>query len=324
MTDAQLFDLDVARSDRRRPRPGTETSAFGVADRVNHDSTRFYERMPHPSMARSQGPPVRVHGPNVVEVGDARCLNLPDRCAGLVFTSPPYHVGKDYDSDQSFEDYLALLQGAFTEAFRVLEHGGRILVNVAGLGRQPYVPLPGIVARILGEVGFTLAGEIVWIKSTAPRSMAKGTFFSPQHPVIEDLSERIVMAVKGDFGRVPKVNERKTLGLPFAGDMDIDALQRTNWMSWASDLWFVAPVSAKQIGHPCPFPPELAERAIRMYSFVGDLVVDPFAGSGTTCQVAHEFGRRFYGVDLDPDYVVLARQRLSSVTPCLFNPEPGQ
>jgi len=315
--EAKLFDMAAERETRR----GTRTSSFGVSDRTNHDSTAFYDLMPHPAMAVSQGPPVSLEGPNKIEVGDALNLDLPDRCAGLVFTSPPYGVGKDYDLDQPFEDYLAMLEAAFTEAFRILEHGGRIMVNVAGLGRQPYVPLPGIVATMLAEVGFTLAGEIVWVKSMAPRSMAKGTFFSPQHPVIEDLSERIVMAVKGDFGRVPKVKERRQQGLPFTGDMDVDALQRKNWLSWASDLWFVPPVSATKIGHPCPFPPELAERAIRMYSFRDDLVVDPFAGSGTTCHVAHEFGRRFYGVDLDPKYVALAQQRLSGVTPCLFDSE---
>lgn len=316
---AQLFDFGEERDKRR----STSTSTFGVGDRECHDASLFYSRMPAVELAPCEGPPVVIEGPDRIEVGDASQLALPDRCAGLVFTSPPYHVGKDYDSDVTFEDYLDGLSEAFAESFRVLEHGGRILVNSAGLGRKPYLPLPALLAERLVGAGFTLMGEIVWVKRDRPSSMARGTFFSPQHPVMEDLTERIVVAAKGCFGRIPSAPARREAGLPWRGDLDVGDLNRASWNDWSSDIWFVRPESAKRIGHPCPFPEGLAERAVRMHSFVGDLVVDPFAGSGTTCVAARRFGRRYYGVDTDADYVAKAVQRVSGVTQSILTEPVG-
>jgi len=117
------------------------------------DASAFYARMPAVGLAPCGGPPVVIEGPDVIEVGDAAQLALPDRCAGLVFTSPPYHVGKAYDTEVSFSDYLEGLSAAFAESFRVLEHGGRILVNSAGfgssvIGRRRWPGAPGFLRSI--------------------------------------------------------------------------------------------------------------------------------------------------------------------------------
>jgi len=163
---ARLFDL----AEHRRQRKSTSTSTFGVGERQCHDASTFYARMPPAQLAAYDGPPVVVDGPDEITLGDATELALPDRSAGLVFTSPPYHVGKDYDTEESFEEYLDGLSAAFVESFRVLEFGGRILVNSAGLGRKPYVPLPALIAQRLVDAGFTLMGEIVWVKRSRPSS----------------------------------------------------------------------------------------------------------------------------------------------------------
>jgi len=140
---------------------------------------------------------------------------------------------------------------------------------------------------------------------------------------MEDLTERIVVAAKGSFGRVPGASARRAAGLPWRGDLDVGDLNRNAWNDWSSDLWFVRPESATRIGHPCPFPEELAARAVRMHSFVGDLVVDPFVGSGTTCVAARRFGRRYYGTDTDPEFVKKAAQRVSGITESLLREPVG-
>lgn len=319
MADDKLFDAKPA------ARRSTKTKSFGVpTTRENHDSSSFYERFErrHPSLGIDLGgfdadPELEFYdGPDEVMVGDARKVPLPDDSVAMVITSPPYFVGKDYelgaDSPQTWDDYLDLLQEVWAEQLRVLEPGGRIAVNVAGLGRKPYRPLPAIVTTQLLNAGFQLRGEIVWVKAKGSGSMATGTWNSPHNPVMRDLTERVIVASKGQMSRVKSQVERRDEGLPYRSDLESEI-----WCRDTIDMWRIAPELATRIGHPAPFPVELPRRLIRLHTYEQDLVVDPFCGSGSTLLAASELNRRFVGIDKEQRYVDMAEQRLKVVEPVL-------
>lgn len=290
----------------------TVTRIFGSSTRESHDASRFYSQdgLPAhvPGSIKFENELTRVTEVDVdgdVHGGDAVALDLPDCCAGLVVTSPPYFAAKEYDTG-TWDQYVDLLRSSIGEAFRVLEPGGRIAFNVAGLGRRPYIPLPHLVAQIMTETGFLLRGEVVWVKAAGSGSCAWGSFRSPSNPTLRDLTERVVIASKEQFGRCGKPTERRDAGLPHRS-----TITKTEFMEATLDVWNIPPESAKRVGHPAPFPVALPRRVIELYTFEGDLVVDPFAGAGTTGIAAKQTGRRFYGVDLNPEYVDLANTRIS-------------
>jgi site-specific DNA-methyltransferase (adenine-specific) len=232
----------------------------------------------------------------------------------LIVTSPPYFAGKEYEIDldkdgipESYIEYLQMLRSVFTECWRILEPGGRIAINVANLGRKPYRSLSADITRILQEdIGFLLRGEIIWIKAEgASGSCAWGSFQSASNPVLRDVTERVIVASKLRFDRSLTKKQRETRGLPH-----VDSIQKEDFLAWTIDTWRFQPESAKKIGHPAPFPLELPNRLIQLYSYEGDLVVDPFCGAGTTALAAREAGRHYVGYDLNPEYISLAQQRL--------------
>jgi len=297
---------------RRRP---TSTSAFGVGRREGHDASAFYERFTPPDISDDETvePPFEVGDP--FRLGDSRHLDLPDNSVALVVTSPPYYVGKDYELDRdhpqvpsSYGEYLRLLHEVFAECVRVLEPGGRIAVNVANLGRKPYRSLSADVIRILqDELGLLLRGEVIWKKSEgASGNCAWGSFRSASNPVLRDVTERIVIAGKGRFDRAFSVADRADRGLPHVKSVNSD-----EFMAATLDVWDIPPESAQRVGHPAPFPRELPERLIHLYTFEDDLVLDPFMGSGTTLLAAAKLARRYVGYDLDPAYVDIARRRVT-------------
>ncbi|WP_428117685.1 DNA-methyltransferase [Candidatus Poriferisodalis sp.] len=243
---------------------------------------------------------------------------LPDACVALVVTSPPYFVGKAYEDalaagtddriPTSYFDYLDMLREVFAECVRVLEPGGRIAVNVTNLGRKPYRSLSGDVARIFEELGLLLRGEIVWQKSKGSSgSCAWGSFRSPSNPTLRDTTERIIVASKGRFDRARSASQREAEGLPCRSSLSTD-----EFMEATLDVWDMGPESAQRVRHPAPFPLELPRRLIDLYTYEGDLVLDPFMGSGTTLVAGVLCGRMAVGYDLDPDYVDLARSRVAS------------
>jgi site-specific DNA-methyltransferase (adenine-specific) len=299
-----------------RPRRPTSTSAFGVSRRENHDSTDFYNRFPRLELSRDD----RVDRATDVDriwVGDASDAavmdRIPDASVALVVTSPPYFAGKEYETaigeghvPESYRSYLAMLHRVFAQCARKLEPGGRIAVNVANLGRKPFRSLASDVTDILQDLGLLLRGEIVWVKGKAAGgSCAWGTFQRPGNPVLRDLSERVILASKGRFDRARSARERAAEDLPSVATISAD-----EFMDLTTDVWELAPESATRVGHPAPFPVELPRKLIDLYTYEGDLVLDPFMGSGTTAVAALRRGRHFVGFDTDPAYVERALERV--------------
>ncbi|HTN80581.1 MAG TPA: DNA methyltransferase [Acidimicrobiales bacterium] len=299
---------------QRRP---TSTSNFGVGRRESHDATAFYDRFQAPELSTDDEvpPPKPISDPFVC--GDARSMDeIEDGSVALVVTSPPYFAGKHYEEElekegvpSSYIEYLELLSDVFAECARKLEPGGRIAVNVANLGRKPYRSLSSDVITILQDrLGLLLRGEIIWQKGEgASGSCAWGSFRSPANPVLRDLTERVVIASKGRFDRARSATRRRVEGLPH----DV-TLTTEDFMSLTLDVWEIAPESARRVGHPAPFPIELPEKLIALYTYADDLVLDPFMGSGSALVAAARMGRRYVGYDLDPAYVEITRRRVST------------
>ncbi len=294
----------------------TTTSNFGAGAREGHDATKFYERFRPPVISPDDTvvPPEPVAEPFVC--GDARHMDaVRDGSVALVVTSPPYFAGKQYEEElerdgvpSSYLEYLRMLAEVFADCVRTLEPGGRIAVNVANLGRKPYRSLAADVIRILGDdLGLLLRGELVWQKGEgASGSCAWGSYRSAANPVLRDITERVVVASKGRFDRARSAKQRAAEGLPFESTLSTD-----DFMALTLDLWSIPPESARRVGHPAPFPVELPEQLIRLYTFRDDLVLDPFMGSGSALVAAARLGRRYVGYDLDPEYVDIARRRVA-------------
>jgi site-specific DNA-methyltransferase (adenine-specific) len=223
---------------------------------------------------------------------------VPDDCVALMITSPPYNVGKEYDEDLSLADYLDLLHRVLKETYRVLEPGGRAAVNVANLGRKPYLPLNHHVAGLMHDIGFLMRGEIVWVKAAgAGGSCAWGSWRSAKNPTLRDVHEYVLVASKGSYSRAR---------------VGPDSITKDEFLAATTSVWNIKPASARRLGHPAPFPVELPRRLIELYTFEGDLVLDPFMGSGSTAVAAVETGRHFIGYDNQPAYVEIARQRVEA------------
>lgn len=275
----------------------TKTTKFGVSKREAHDSKDFYSRgltsVVESKDRDTNESPIRNQ---LFTQSSERMTQLPDNSVALMVTSPPYHVGKDYDTEFSFDDYLALLDRVFTETFRVLEPGGRAVVNVANLGRRPYLPLSHMVTEIMQRIGYLMRAEIIWRKGKgASGSCAWGSWKSPSNPVIRDVHEYCLCFSKGRFDRANR------------GEATISAEE---FMESTLSVWEIPPESARRVQHPAPFPVELPRRFIELFTYEGDLVLDPFLGSGSSAIAAFTSGRDYVGYDIDPDYIQLARERL--------------
>ncbi|HET6663728.1 MAG TPA: site-specific DNA-methyltransferase, partial [Acidimicrobiales bacterium] len=296
-----------------RKRSPTATSSFGVGRRENHDSAAFYARFAAPKLSDDDA----VNPPGVVDqiyVGDSRSMDrVQPASVALVVTSPPYFAGKQYEEElgkegipASYAEYLALLEGVFAECVRKLEPGGRIAVNVANLGRKPYRSLSADVIGILQDrLGLLLRGEVIWRKARgAGGNCAWGSFRSPANPVLRDVTERVVVASKGRFDRAIDRSQRAAAALPHLATPSAD-----EFMEATLDVWELAPESARRVGHPAPFPVELPQRLIELYTWRGDVVLDPFMGVGSAAVAAVRTGRHYLGYDTDEGYVEVARRR---------------
>lgn len=292
----------------------TATTNFGSGRREGHDASAFYERFVAPEIS-AQDAVASSPVLDTIYCADARSMSdLADDSVALVVTSPPYFAGKAYEEDLSAEgvpstyfEYLQLLRDVFSECKRVLEPGGRIAVNVANLGRRPYRSLSGDVTGILEDLGLLMRGEVIWCKGRAAGgSCAWGSFQRPANPVLRDVTERVVIAAKGRFDRALTARQRHQQGLPSTA-----TISKEEFMEATTDLWEIAPESATRVGHPAPFPVELPRRLIDLYTYAGDVVLDPFMGSGSTAVAALQTGRHYVGFDTDASYVAMATERVT-------------
>lgn len=294
----------------------TRTRAFGAGNRESHDASGFYARFGAPEISEDE----TVNPCSAADkllCGDARSMAEVDDCSvALVVTSPPYFAGKEYEQAMgkghvaaTYIEFLEMLRDVFAECRRVLEPGGRLAVNVANLGRRPYRSLAADVTTILqDDLGLLLRGEVVWVKAKgATGSCAFGSYLKASNPVLRDVTERVVIASKGRFGRAIDPKRRKALGLPCESTISKD-----EFFASTLDVWEIRPEHARRVGHPAPFPVELPERLLRLYTYRGDVVLDPFMGSGTTAVAAVRNDRRYVGYDTDPAYITLAETRVET------------
>jgi modification methylase len=277
---------------------GTKTQRFGAGKRESHDSSAYYARSlwaPEISAETTIEPsPVRDE---VFVKSAEEMVELADNSVALMVTSPPYHVGKDYDRTGTFDDYLNLLETVFAEVHRVLQPGGRAVVNVANLGRRPYIPLSHLVTTRMLAIGFLMRAEVIWRKGRgASSNCAWGSWRSATNPVVRDVHEYCLCFSKGRFDRVAR------------GTSTIPAEE---FMEATLSVWDVPSESATRVKHPAPFPVELPRRFIELYTFADDLVLDPFLGSGSTAVAAIRSGRHYVGYEVDREYADAARRRIA-------------
>lgn len=287
----------------------TETSSFGVSKRESHDSTRFYNSKLYKDLPQLKKKVEYLDNSKKIPeeildhiiLGDSQNMEgVPDNSIHLMVTSPPYNVTKDYDEDLSLLEYLELLKGVFAEVWRVLVPGGRAAINIANIGRKPYLPLHAYIINIMHQIGFHMRGEIIWNKSaSAGVSTAWGSFASASNPTLRDIHEYILVFSKLT-NKLPKENRENTIN-------------KENFIEWTKSIWSFPAVSAKKIGHPAPFPEELPSRLIEFYSYKEDIVLDPFMGSGTTALAAIKLQRHFIGYEISKEYIQLANKRIKEI-----------
>jgi site-specific DNA-methyltransferase (adenine-specific) len=280
----------------------TSTSKFGSGKRENHDASTYYDRKMsrEAGVERAVGEPVDPPSEIVDRLfcqSSETMEQIPDDCVALMVTSPPYNVGKDYDADLGLSEYLELLKRVLAETYRVIEPGGRVAVNVANLGRKPYLALNHLVVGLLIDVGFQLRGEIIWQKAKAAGgSTAWGSWMSAKNPTLRDIHEYVIVGCKDSFRRLRSGS---------------DTIEKEEFIQATLSVWQIAPESARRVGHPAPFPVELPKRLIELYTFTGDLILDPFIGSGATAVAARETGRHYVGYDTVAEYVEAAEARVA-------------
>ena len=239
---------------------------------------------------------------------------LPDNCVDLVFTSPPYNFGLDYAGDKNgasagngaaddhhWREYFSRLFAVLEECIRVVKFGGRIVVNVQPLFSD-YVPSHHVISNFFLQRGLVWKGEILWEKNNYNcKYTSWGSWKSPSSPYLKYSWEFVEVFCKGDIKKAGR-----------SADADITA---DEFKKWVYGKWSIAPERGMQerFGHPAMFPEELARRVLRLFSFRGDVILDPFNGAGTTTLVAKKTGRRFLGVDISPEYCATAERRLEEM-----------
>jgi len=270
------------------------------------------------------------------EIADAVIYNhdssdmsmIPDESVNLIITSPPYWTLKDYDVEgqigkgsSSYDYYLGELNKVWKECVRVLAPDGKICINImpflltgkaARFERRETRLVLGDIERFMDSTGCMFQfGLYIWDKRKIARFSSFGSYPYPPNIFSTYPYEWItVFSKKGKRKPVSKEVKEKS------------KLTTEEWQKWAiNSIWEMQPAKAKAEGHPAPFPKELPLRLIKLYSFWGDTVLDPFAGTGTTLLAAQELGRKSIGFELNPEYIKLINKKLNSYASqlCLFN-----
>jgi len=288
---------------------GTESSSFGTNGRINHDSTKFYNSKLYSELNNSKEVsketnefPTKLLNTTILGSAEDMSMIL-DNSLHLMITSPPYNVSKEYDEDLSLNEYLEMLRKVFIETYRVLVNGGRACINVANLGRKPYIPLSDYISQMMIEIGFNMRGEIIWNKAaSASPSTAWGSWMSASNPILRDIHEYILIFSKGDYKRERSKQEK---------ERKKNTISRDEFMEWTKSIWTFNAESARRVGHPAPFPLDLPYRLIQLYSFTTDIILDPFMGSGTTAIAALKSNRNYVGFEINKEYIELTKQRIN-------------
>ncbi|AAT43170.1 DNA-methyltransferase [Picrophilus oshimae] len=287
---------------------GSSTSPFGSPSRANHDSSRFYNSRLYEGLLKetntfnfSENKIPESTLDKIFLKSSEKMDEIPDDSVHLMITSPPYNVGKLYDKDMSLAEYREFLVNVWKEVYRVLVPGGRACINIANLGRKPYIPLHAYIIEDMIKLGYLMRGEIIWNKgNTASSSVAWGTYMSAKNPVLRDSHEYILVFSKKSFTRGVKEGMKSTM-------------TKEEFIEYTKSIWSINAESATKIGHPAPFPVELPKRLIKLYSFEDEVVLDPFIGSGTTAIAAIELNRHYIGYDIDQEYINIANSRIRAL-----------
>jgi DNA modification methylase len=281
----------------------SQMSSFGTSKRESHDSTAFYSRKLYEAASINEKleefcNPLPANILDRVLLQDSKNMsNLPDSSIHLMVTSPPYNVGKEYDENLDLDSYFDLLDSVFRETYRVLVPGGRVCINIANVGRKPYIAYHKFVIDSMLQAKFLMRGEIIWDKGAgAGSSTAWGSWKSASNPTLRDVHEYILVFSKQKFSRDAVLRKSD--------------ISREEFLEYSKSVWRFNPESARRLGHPAPFPVELPLRCLKFYTFRGDIVLDPFCGVGSTCLAAMESGRHFVGMDNNPGYVRKASKRI--------------
>jgi len=257
--------------------------------------------------------------------GDARDLSfLGDESIHLVVTSPPYWNLKRYNDNpdqlghiNDYESFLGELEKVWSEVFRILVPGGRLVCVVGDVcvsrrrfGRHLVFPLHADICVLCRKIGFDNLNPIIWHKiANASFEVENGSKFlgKPYEPnaIIKNDMEFILMQRKPGGYRKPTEEQRK-----------LSKIEKKDFDSWFQQIWNITGASTKN--HPAPFPLELATRLVRMFSFHGDTVLDPFCGTGTTMIAALRFGRNSIGIEIDPEYCRMAAGHLKKESSNFF------
>jgi len=283
---------------------GTKTSAFGSPGRINHDSTpfyatRLYEGLPKEEIVKYVENPIAPEFLDKIFCKTSEKMEeLPDNSVNLMVTSPPYNVGKEYDENLTLDEYRAFLKRVWSEVKRVLVLGGRVGINIANLGRKPYIPLHAFIVEDMLDLGFLMRGEIIWNKaSSGSPSTAWGSWLSAKNPTLRDIHEYILVFSKGTFTKENTYKRKSTIS-------------RQEFLEFTKSIWTFPAEPATKVGHPAPFPVELPYRLIQLYTFEGEVVLDPFIGSGQAAIAAIKTKRHYIGYDINKEYVKLAEKRI--------------
>lgn len=285
-----------------RIRKATKTSSFGAPGRVSHDSTPFYNSKLYAGLANGdkveyvENPIKNVD--NIFLKSSEDMDDLPDNSVHLMVTSPPYNVGKDYDENLTLEEYRQFLKRVWKEVYRVLVPGGKACINLANLGRKPYIPIHTFIIEDMLDLKFLMRGEIIWNKAASgTSSTAWGTFASAKNPVLRDIHEYILVFSKETFSRGNPENRPNTIS-------------KEEFLEYTKSVWTFGAAQARKIGHPAPFPIELPYRLIQLYTFKDEVILDPFMGSGQVALASIKTGRHYVGYEINKDYVDLTKKRI--------------
>jgi site-specific DNA-methyltransferase (adenine-specific) len=299
--------MDDKKNKTRTSTKGTKTNSFGSKGRSSHDSSDFYSGKIYDGIPKEESKEYKENSINNNYLNKIFCKSseemdeIPDNSVHLVITSPPYNVGKVYDEDLNLDEYRSFLSKIMTEIYRVLVPGGRFCLNLANLGRKPYIPLESYITQDLLSKGFLMRGQIIWDKaSSSSGSTAWGSWISATNPTLRDIHEYILVFSKNNFSR-PKVPGRES------------TISKSDFLELTKSIWRFPTESASKIGHPAPFPVELARRCIQLYTYSNEIVLDPFMGSGTTAVASILSNRQYLGYETNQEYVDLSLNRLSQL-----------